>query len=160
VNITSTLFAQLVVFAILSWFTAKYVWPPITKALDERAKKIADGLAAAERGKQDLAQAEARAAQADTEARTRAQEIVANAEKRAAEVVEEAKATAKAEADRIVAAAKAEVDQEVARARDVLRQQVAGLAVSGAERILRQEVDAAKHAAMLADLERELVVNG
>lgn len=159
-NITSTLFAQLVVFAILSWFTAKYVWPPITKALDERAKKIADGLAAAEKGKQDLASAEARAAQADVQAKARAQEILANAEKRSAEIVDQAKSIAKVEADRIVTAAKAEVEQEITRARDQLRRQVGALAVSGAERILKIEIDAAKHAAIVADLEQQLVANG
>jgi F-type H+-transporting ATPase subunit b len=127
------------------------------KALDERAKKIADGLAAAERGRQDLASAEQRAAQIERDARTRAQELIAAAEKRAAGIVDEAKVQAKAEGDRIVAGARAEIDQEAQRTKDELRRQVAALAVAGAEKILRREVDAKTHAELLMGLERELV---
>jgi F-type H+-transporting ATPase subunit b len=144
-------------FIVLVWFTMKFVWPPIMRALDERAKKIADGLAAAERGRQDLASAEQRAAQIERDARARAQELIAAAEKRAAGIVDEAKVQAKVEGDRIVAGAKAEIDQEAQRTKDELRRQVAGLAVAGAEKILRREVDARTHAELLVGLERELV---
>jgi F-type H+-transporting ATPase subunit b len=157
VNINATLFGQMLTFIILVWFTMKFVWPPIMRALDERAKKIADGLAAAERGRQDLASAEQRAAQIERDARARAQELIAAAEKRAAGIVDEAKVQAKAEGDRIVAGAKAEIDQEAQRTKDELRRQVAGLAVAGAEKILRREVDARTHAELLVGLERELV---
>ncbi len=156
-NINATLFGQMLTFIILVWFTMKFVWPPIMRALDERAKKIADGLAAAERGRQDLASAEQRAAQIERDARARAQELIAAAEKRAAGIVDEAKVQAKAEGDRIVAGAKAEIDQEAQRTKDELRRQVAGLAVAGAEKILRREVDARTHAELLVGLERELV---
>jgi F-type H+-transporting ATPase subunit b len=157
VNINATLFGQMLTFIILVWFTMKFVWPPIMRALDERAKKIADGLAAAERGRQDLATAEQRAAQIERDARARAQELIAAAEKRAAGIVDEAKVQAKAEGDRIVAGARAEIDQEAQRTKDELRRQVAALAVAGAEKILRREVDAKTHADLLMGLERELV---
>jgi F-type H+-transporting ATPase subunit b len=157
VNINATLFGQALVFAVLVIFTYKFVWPPIMKALDERAKKIADGLAAAERGRQDLASAETRSADIERQARARAQELIAAAEKRAAEIVEEAKGNAKAEGDRIIAGARAETEQDTQRAKDALRKQVAALAVAGAEKILRREIDAKAHADMLAGLERELV---
>lgn len=156
-NINATLFGQMLTFIILVWFTMKFVWPPIMRALDERAKKIADGLAAAERGRQDLATAEQRAAQIERDARARAQELIAAAEKRAAGIVDEAKVQAKAEGDRIVAGAKAEIEQEAQRTKDELRRQVAALAVAGAEKILRREVDAKTHADLLVGLERELV---
>ena len=123
-NLNATLFAQLIVFFILAWLTMTYVWPPIVKALDERAKKIADGLAAAERGKQDLELATKRSTEALREGKEKGAELIANAEKRAAQVIEEAKLTAKAEADRIVAGAKAEIDQEAVRAKEQLREQV------------------------------------
>jgi F-type H+-transporting ATPase subunit b len=157
VNINATLFGQMLTFIILVWFTMKFVWPPIMRALDDRAKKIADGLAAAERGRQDLATAEQRAAQIERDARARAQELIAAAEKRAAGIVDEAKVHAKAEGDRIVAGARAEIDQEAQRTKDELRRQVAALAVAGAEKILRREVDAKTHADLLTGLERELV---
>lgn len=155
-NINATLFAQLIVFLILVWFTMKFVWPPIVKALDERADKIAEGLAAAERGKSDFEQAEKRVAEVLAEGRTQVTEMVANAEKRAAQIVEEAKTQASGEAARIVAQAKADVEQEANRAREALREQVAALAVKGAESILRTEVDATRHAQLLANLKQEL----
>lgn len=155
-NINATIFGQAVTFAILIWFTMKFVWPPITKALEERAQKIADGLAAAERGKADLAQAEQRSADALAEARQKAAEIIAMSEKRRAEIIDEAKAEAVAEADRVKTAAKAEVEQESFRAREQLRSQVASLAVSGAERILRREIDPKAHADLLSALSAEL----
>jgi F-type H+-transporting ATPase subunit b len=155
-NINATIFGQAITFAILIWFTMKFVWPPITGALEERAQKIADGLAAAERGKADLAQAERRSNDALIEARQRAVEIIALSEKRRTEIIEEAKADAQAEADRIKQAAMADVEQESFRAREVLRGQVATLAVAGAERILRREIDPAKHADLLTALSAEL----
>ncbi|MBY0439904.1 MAG: F0F1 ATP synthase subunit B [Burkholderiales bacterium] len=155
-SINATLFIQLIVFFIGAMITMKFIWPPLIGALEERQKKIADGLAAGERGKQDLLAAEKRAQEADRAARDRAQEILAQGEKRAAAMIEEAKVAAKAEADRISAAAKADVEQEVRRAREALREQVAVLAVAGAERILKREVDASAHAAMLNDLKQAL----
>lgn len=155
-NLNSTLIAQIIVFFILVWFTMKFVWPPIAKALDERADKIAEGLAAAERGKSDFEQAEKKVAELLAEGRNQVAEMVANAEKRAAQIVEEAKSQASTEAARITAQAKADVEQETNRAREVLREQVAALAVKGAETILRREVDQAQHAQMLNTLKQEL----
>lgn len=156
VNLNATLFAQLIVFFILVWFTMKFVWPPIAKALDERAAKIAEGLAAAERGKSDFEQAEKKVAELLAEGRNQVADMVANAEKRAAQIVEDAKEQASAEAARIAAQAKADVEQEANRAREALREQVAALAVKGAESILRSEVDASKHAELLSNLKQEL----
>ena len=155
-NINATLFAQLIVFLILVVFTIKFVWPPIVKALDERANKIAEGLAAAERGKSDAEQAEKRVAETLAEGRQQVAELVANADKRAAKIVEEARTQASEEAARIVAQARAEVETEANRARETLREQVGSLAVKGAEKILRREVDAAKHADILSTLKQEL----
>ncbi|WP_107993247.1 F0F1 ATP synthase subunit B [Neisseria elongata] len=155
-NLNATLIAQLIVFFILVWFTMKYVWPPIAKVLDERADKIAEGLAAAERGKSDFEQAEKKVAELLADGRNQATELVANAEKRAAQIVEEAKNQASVEAARIAAQAKSDVEQETDRAREALREQVAALAVKGAEAILRSEVNAAKHADLLANLKQEL----
>ena len=155
-NLNATLFAQLVVFFILAWFTMQFVWPPIVKALDERAKKIADGLAAAERGKQDLEAAEKRVADELRKAKEQSTEIVLAAEKRANQIVEEAKDVARTEGARLVADAKAEIGQEVLRAKEALRAQVADLAVVGAEKLLRREIDAAKHADLLASIKAEL----
>ncbi len=155
-NLNATLFAQLIVFIILVRFTVKYVWPPIAKALDERADKIAEGLAAAERGKSDFEQAEKKVAELLAEGRSQVTEMVNNAEKRASQIVEEAKAQATEEAARITAQAKADIDQEINRARESLREQVAVLAVKGAESILRREVDEKQHAKMLSALKQEL----
>lgn len=155
-NLNATLFAQLVVFFILAWFTMKFVWPPIMKALDERAAKIAEGLAAADRAKTDLQLAERRATEELRKARETANEMRSSAEHQAAQIVDEARA----EAARIIAAARtaAEGEAEVAaqRAKEALRDQVAMLAVAGAERILRKEIDAAKHAELLEQLKAEL----
>ena len=155
-NLNATLIAQLIVFLILVWFTVKYVWPPIAKALDERIDKIAEGLAAAERGKSDFEQAEKKVAELLTEGRSQVTGMVANAEKRAAQIVEDAKNQATIEAARITAQAKADADQEVNRAREALREQVAVLAVKGAEAILRREINEAQHAKMLGTLKQEL----
>lgn len=155
-NINATLFAQIIVFVGLVWFTMKFVWPPIAKALDERADKIAEGLAAAERGKSDFEQAEKKVAELLAEGRNQVAEMVTNAEKRAAQIVEEAKTQASTEAARITAQAKADVEQEANRAREALREQVAVLAVKGAESILRREVNEAQHAQLLSNLKQEL----
>ena len=128
----------------------------IVKALDERAKKIADGLAAAERGKHDLELATKRSADALREGKEKSADIIGQADKRAAQIVEEAKVQAKVEADRIVAAAKAEIDQEVVRAKEGLRERVAELAVAGAEKILRREIDAKAHAEILVAIKQDL----
>ncbi len=155
-NINLTLLAQAVSFAILIWFTVKFVWPPLLTAVETRQKNIADGLAAAERGKHDLELAAKRAADELRGAKEKASEIIALAEKRANDIIEEAKNNAKTEGDRIIAGAKAEIDQEVNRAKEGLRQQVAELAVAGAEKILRREIDAKAHGDMLTAIANEL----
>ena len=155
-NINATLIVQIVVFLALWWFTAKFVWPPIVKALDERSKRIADGLAAADKAKSDLAAAEKRVEAEIKQARASAAEVRASGEKQAALLVEDARA----EATRIVSearkAAEAEADLAAQRAKDQLREQVATLAVAGAERILRREIDANRHAELLTGLKAEL----
>jgi len=156
VNLNATLFAQLVVFFILAWFTMKFVWPPIVKALDERAKKIADGLAAAERGKHDLELATKRSSDALREGKEKAAELISQADKRGQQIVEEAKEAAKAEAEKIIAAARAEVAQEVVRAKEELRARVAELAVAGAGKILRREIDAKAHVDIVAAIQKDL----
>jgi len=155
-NINFTLIAQAIVFASFIWFTVKFVWPPMLRAIEARQKQVADGLAAAEQGKKSLEVSSKQAEQAIREARTRAAEIIAQAEKRDAQMVEAAKIAAKAEGDREKAAAKADIQQEAQRAREQLREQVAALAVSGAEKILAREVDARTHADMLDRLKAQL----
>jgi F-type H+-transporting ATPase subunit b len=156
VNINATLFLQAVVFAILVWFTMKFVWPPITKALDERAQKIADGLAAADMAKSELATANKRVEAELTTSRNETAVRLADAERRAQGIIEEAKAKAAEEAGKIIAAAQAEAGQQLVRARESLREQVAVLAVKGAEQILRKEVNAGVHADLLSRLKTEL----
>lgn len=155
-NINATLFAQFVVFFILAFFTMKFVWPPLIKALDERAKKIADGLAAAERGKAEMQAAEKHVQSELASARDEGQKRISDAEKRAQLIIEDAKKTASDEAARIVAAAKADADQQATKAREELRGQVATLAVQGAEQILKREVNASAHADLLLQLKTEL----
>ena len=155
-NLNSTLWAQFVVFFILATFTMKFVWPPLMKALDERAKKIADGLAAADKGKEAMAAAEKRVVAELASARDEGQKRVGDAEKRALGIIEEAKKTASEEAARIIAAAKDDAEQQVNRAREELRGEVATLAVKGAEQILKREVNAAAHADLLSQLKTEL----
>ena len=155
-NINLTLFAQAATFAIFIWFTAKFVWPHLSRAIDARQKHIAEGLAAAERGKQELEQAAVRSADLLRDARQQAQDILAQAEKRAGQIIDEAKIAASNEGARLVAGAKAEIEQEVSRARETLRSQVSALAVAGAEKILRREVDAKAHADLLATVQSEL----
>jgi F-type H+-transporting ATPase subunit b len=156
VNLNATLIAQFVVFFILAGFTMKFVWPPLTKALDERAQKIADGLAAAERGKSEMAAAEKLVQAQLASANDAGQKRIGDAEKHAQSIIDEAKLTASTEAARILAAAKADAEQQVSQARDALRDQVAILAVKGAEQILKREVNAAVHADLLNQLKTEL----
>ena len=155
-NLNATLIAQIVVFMILWWFTMKFVWPPITKALDERASKIADGLAAADKAKLELANANKSVQEQLSQSREEIAKRIADAEKRGNALVEDAKGRATAEADKIVADAKAEAAQLIVQAREALREQVAGLAVKGAEQILRREVSAQVHADLLSRLKSEL----
>ena len=155
-SINATLIAQLIVFLLLVGFTMKFVWPPITKALDERARKVAEGLSAADKAKSELSLANKRVEEQLSSARTDAAQRLADAERLAQTMVEEAKGRASAEGAKIVASAKAEAEQESVKAREVLREQVAVLAVKGAEQILRREVDASVHAELLSRLKSEL----
>jgi len=144
-NINLTLIAQLVSFAVFVWFTMKFVWPPLVKAMDERKAKIADGLASAERGKHEQELAQKRATDTLHQAKQQAAEIKANADKQAAMIIEEARDKAKEEGRRQLVAAQAEIEQEINKAREALRARVAELAVQGAEKILRKEIDADAH---------------
>jgi F-type H+-transporting ATPase subunit b len=155
-DINLTLLMQMLAFGAFVVFCAKFIWPPLTRAVDKRQQQIAAGLAAGEEGRQNLAQAEKRLAAMMTDAKSRAAEIVAQGEKRKSESIEQAKDAAKVEGERIVALGRAEIEQELVRARDVLRSQVAELAVAGAARILRREVDAGRHADLLASLQKQL----
>ena len=155
-NINLTLFGQMISFAVFVWFTMKFVWPPIMQAIDERKAKIADGLAAAERGVREQELAQQRAVEQLHEAKQQAGEIVARAEKRAAEIVEEAKSQARVEGDRLLEGARSEIELEASKAREQLRQRVGELAVAGAERILRREIDAASHKKLVDDLAAQL----
>ena len=155
-SINATLIVQMIVFAILVWFTMKFVWPPITAALDERAKRIADGLSAADKAKADLAAANTRVEQQLSSARDDVAKRLADADRLAQQIVEEAKQRANEEGAKIIAAAKAEAAQEAVKAREALRDQVAALAVKGAEQILRKEVNAGVHAELLNRLKTEL----
>ncbi len=155
-SINATFFAQLAVFFILVMFTMKFVWPPIAKALDERAAKIAEGLAASDRAKAELSAANKRVDDEMAKSRTENAARLADAERRAVTIVEEAKAKATEEGNKIVAAAKVEAEQQTVKAREALREQVAALAVKGAEQILRKEVNAGVHADLLSRLKTEL----
>jgi F-type H+-transporting ATPase subunit b len=156
VSITGTLIVQMIVFLILVGFTMKFVWPPIAKALDDRAAKIAEGLAAADKAKSELTAANKRVEAELGQARNESAQRLADAERRAQAIVEEAKARATEEGNKIVAAARAEAEQQALKAREALREQVAALAVKGAEQILRKEVNAGVHADLLARLQTEL----
>lgn len=155
-NINFTLVAQAIAFSVLIWFTVKFVWPPLLKAIEARQKEIADGLAAASEGRNALEVAAKKSEITLNEAKQKASEIMGQAEKRATQIIEEAKNNAKVEADRIITGAKAEIDQEVNRAKEGLRAQVSSLAVAGAEKILRKEIDAKAHSEMLSKLAAEL----
>lgn len=155
-SVNLTLFFQTAVFFILGWISMKFIWPPLYKALEERQQKIADGLAAADKGAASLKDAEVRIAKIEAAARTSAAEIVAMTEKRAQALIEDAKAQARIEGERLVVAAKAEIEQEANRAKASLRDQVASLAVAGAEQILKKEINAQVHADLLTQLKSQL----
>lgn len=155
-NINMTLIGQSITFAFFVLFCMKVVWPPIVNALEARRKQIADGLAAADRGKHELELAAKRSSETLHEAKQKAAEIIAQAEKRSAQIVDEAKSLAKVEGERQLAAAQAEIEQEAFRAREHLREQVAGLVIAGTEKVLRREVDAKVHADLLEAIKGEL----
>ena len=151
-NINLTMFAQAVSFAIFIWFTARFVWPPLMKAVEERQKKIAEGLAAADKGQQELVQAQSRVQEVLSGAKQQSQNLLANAQKRVDEMIEQAKTTATVEGERQIAVAHASIEQEIQQARETLRGQVASLALAGAEQVLMREVDLAKHKEVLDKL--------
>ena len=155
-NINLTLFGQMIAFAIFVWFCMKFVWPPITKAMQERQKKIAEGLDAAGRAQQDLKLAQEKVTNTLRETKEQATQILEQANKHASAIVEEAKQQARAEGERLVNAARAEIEQEVNRAKDQLRAQVAALAVLGAEKILESQVDAKVHNDLVEKLASQL----
>jgi F-type H+-transporting ATPase subunit b len=155
-NINATLIGQTIAFAVFVWFCMKYVWPPIMNALEARRKEIADGLAAAEKGRKAEDLGKEKATEIIKDAKSQAQEIIGNAEKRRNEIIEEAKSDAKEEGERLIASAKSEIDQEINRAREDLRREVATLVVSGAGQILHKEVDSKAHGKMIDDLVAQL----
>jgi F-type H+-transporting ATPase subunit b len=155
-NINLTLVAQFLWFFAFVWFTARFVWPPLMRAVEDRQKKIADGLAAAEKGQQELVSANGRVEELVRGAKAQSQDLIANAQKRADEMVEQAKTAAKTEGERQIAAARASIEQEIQQAREQLREQVAQLAMTGAEQILMREIDPAKHKDVLDKLSARL----
>lgn len=155
-SINATLLIQMLVFAFLVWFAMKYIWPPLMQAMQEREKKIADGLAASERGEKDLELAREKAAEILREAREQAAEIVDQSHSRANQIVDDAKADAVSERERQLAAARAEIEQDINRAREELRGQVAMLAVTGAEKLIQREIDEKAHRELLDKLAAEL----
>src|ERR1041384_7159571 len=155
-NLNFSLIAQAIAFAAFIWFTVKFVWPPMLRAIETRQKTIADGLAAAEQGRRSLEVSTRQADEAIKQARARAAEILAQAERRGAQLVQERRPSPEDEGGRELGAAKAEIEQEVTRAREELRDRVASLAVAGAEKILRREVDAKAHGELLDSIKKQL----
>jgi F-type H+-transporting ATPase subunit b len=155
-NINITLVSQMIAFAVFVYFCMRYVWPPIVKALDERTSKIAEGLAAAERGQQEQELGQQRALELMKEAKTNASDIVGQAQKRYNDILDEAKRDAQAEAERIQTAAHAEIEQEINRAREELRERMATLAVAAAEKILQKEIDADAHKAIVDSFAKQI----
>jgi len=155
-NLTATMIGQSITFAVFVWFCMKYVWPPLTTALDERKKKIADGLAAAEKGKHDLELAKKGAVDELKKGKEKASEIIHQAERQASEIVDGAKERAKVEADRIITGARAEIEQEANQAREELRKRMSDLVVIAASKILEKEVDAKAHADLIESVAKEL----
>ncbi|MGR8999878.1 MAG: F0F1 ATP synthase subunit B [Gammaproteobacteria bacterium] len=155
-SINATLIGQMITFALLVWFTMKYIWPPLFDSLEERKKKIADGLAAAEKGHEDILLAEKKAKGVLKEAKDQSSEIVTLAQKRANEIVEESKEIAKKEGERLIVAAKAQINQEIQQAKEGLRQEVADLALNAAEQILGAEIDKAKHQDIISKVSNQL----
>jgi len=156
VSINATLIGQMITFALLVWFTMKYIWPPLFDSLEERKKKIADGLAAAEKGQEEIILAEKRAKGVLKEAKEQSSEIVTLAQKRANELIEESKDTAKKEGERLIVAAKAQIEQEIQQAKEGLRQEVADLALNAAEQILGAEIDKVKHQDIISKVSNQL----
>jgi len=156
VNITVTLLAQMIAFILLIWFVNKVMWGPLSGIMEARQKRIADGLAAAEKGKHEEELAKKKAIEVLKEAKQQAAEVVAQGQKRASEIVEEAKETARTEGERIVTAANAEIEREINQAKEALRAQVASIAVAGAQKVLKREIDAKSHDALLNDLAAEI----
>lgn len=155
-NFNATLIGQSIAFAVYVWFVMKYVWPFLSKMLEDRKTKIADGLAAAEKGHHELELAEQRSIKILKEGKEQAQQVISNAQKRGDEIVEEAKENAKAEGERILAATRSEIDQEIQQARDGLRNEVSSLAIAGAEKVLMREVDEATHKEVLTKLSAQI----
>ncbi len=155
-NVTATIFGQIFTFAVLVWFVMRYLWEPIIRMLEDRKKRIADGLAAADRGHHEKELAEKRAKELLQKAKEQAGEIIAQAQRRAAEIVEESKDDARAEGQRLITAAQAEIEQLLNQTKEQLRHQVVGLALAGAEQILAREVDSNEHNKMLEKLARQL----
>ena len=155
-NINATLIGQAISFAVFVWFCLKFVWPPVMAALNERKARIADGLAAAERGRHEQELAEKAAREKIAEAKRQAAEIIATAEKRASEIVDEAKDQAREEAERLLQSANADIEQEINRAREHLRGQVVSIAVAGAGKVLAREIDAQAHDDLLKDLAAQI----
>jgi F-type H+-transporting ATPase subunit b len=151
-NFNATLIGQMITFAVFVWFCMKYIWPPLMAALEERNARISEGLAAAQRGQQDLEDAQLKVTDSLNDAKQQAQEIINQAQKRANEIVDEAKGAARDEADKIKVAASADIDQQINSAREELRKEVSSIALAGAEQILKREVDAKAHAAVLDEL--------
>ena len=151
-NFNATLIGQTITFIVFVWFCMKYIWPPLMAALDERNARISEGLAAAQRGQQDLVDAQAKVSDSLNDAKQQAQEIINQAQKRANEIVDEAKDIAHDEAGKIKVAASADIDQQINSAREELRKEVSSIALAGAEQILKREVDAKVHAAVLDEL--------
>jgi F-type H+-transporting ATPase subunit b len=156
VNINLTLIVQMFVFATLIWGTMKWIWPPVLAAMDERQRKIAQGLAAGEKGQQALTEARGQAEAIVREARERASQIIDHAQHRANELVEEAKGTATTEGARLVAQAHQQIDLDTTRARESLRKEVAGIAVGAAAKLLGREIDARTHAELLDQLATQI----
>jgi len=156
VNINLTLIVQMVVFAVLIWGTMKWIWPHILGAMEERERRIAQGLAAAEEGEKELSQARATADGIIREARERANQIIDHAQHRANELVEQAKGNANTEGARLIAAAQQQIELDTTRARESLRREVAGIAVGAAAKLLGREIDAQKHADLLEQLAAEV----
>ncbi len=151
-NFNATLIGQMITFAIFVWVCMKYIWPPLMTVLEERNKRIADGLAAAQQGQKDLEEAQTKVTDSLNDAKTQAQEIINQAQKRANEIVDEAKDAAREEADKIKASASNDIEQQVTAAREQLRKEVSVIALAGAEQILKREVDAKAHADVLDEL--------
>lgn len=155
-NVTATLFGQILVFALLIWFIKAFLWEPMRNVMENRKKRIADGLAAAERGQKEQEEAEQQVRQQLNAAKQQASEIISQAQRRASEIVEEAKREAREEGERIKAAAQSDIEQEINRAREGLRKQVAMISIAAAEQVLKKEIDAKAHSAVLDDLAAQI----